>query len=338
MERRKTMGFKNDSVYRTRRILCLVIFVLLLSIIVVCISIACRGTCANHGDSHGPASAKPSAPQPAVTDTPALQTEPAQTDNPPATQAAETPAPSDGIPLVVTEGDMNAVMARLEQLKTLPSDKTIILLDVGHGGFDPGSIGLDTGVREDELNLQVARFVAQKLGEKGYYVFMTRMGSYAVADTKNEDMRLRKEFMKLDIFDAVISIHMNSYPDDRSVDGTRLFYYKEGTKGQTLATIILDEICKATGQRNRGTNSGDLMVVREPVAPSALVECGFISNGVCSQIQIIRKSLLRRSQTVLKSSLTPTIEPCSADIAEMIKNHEKSAQKKLCGFLIKSRL
>lgn len=279
MERRKTMGFKNDSVYRTRRILCLVIFVLLLSIIVVCISIACRGTCANHGDSHGPASAKPSAPQPAVTDTPALQTEPAQTDNPPATQTAETPAPSDGIPLVVTEGDMNAVMARLEQLKTLPSDKTIILLDVGHGGFDPGSIGLDTGVHEDELNLQVARFVAQKLGEKGYYVFMTRMGSYAFAETKNEDMRLRKEFMKLDIFDAAISIHMNSYPDDRSVDGTRLFYYKEGTKGQTLATIILDEICKATGQRNRGTNSGDLMVVREPVAPSALVECGFISNA-----------------------------------------------------------
>lgn len=269
MERRKTMGFKNDSVYRTRRILCLVIFVLLLSIIVVCISLACRGTCANHGDSHGLVSATPSA----------VSTFTPQPETPTATQAAETPAPSDGIPLVVTEGDMSAVMARLEQLKTLPSDKTIILLDVGHGGFDPGSIGLDTGVHEDELNLQVARFVAQKLGEKGYYVFMTRMGSYAVAETKNEDMRLRKEFMKLDIFDAAISIHMNSYPDDRSVDGTRLFYYKEGTKGQTLATIILDEICKATGQRNRGTNSGDLMVVREPVAPSALVECGFISNA-----------------------------------------------------------
>lgn len=326
MERRKTMGFKNDSVYRTRRILCLVIFVLLLSIIVVCISLACRGTCANHGDSHGPVSATPSA----------VSTFTPQPETPTATQAAETPAPSDGIPLVVTEGDMSAVMARLEQLKTLPSDKTIILLDVGHGGFDPGSIGLDTGVHEDELNLQVARFVAQKLGEKGYYVFMTRMGSYAVAETKNEDMRLRKEFMKLDIFDAAISIHMNSYPDDRSVDGTRLFYYKEGTKGQTLATIILDEICKATGQRNRGTNSGDLMVVREPVAPSALVEADSFpmqTRSVCSQIQIIRKSLLRRSQTVLKSSLTPTIEPCNADIAEMRKNHGKNPQqKKLCGF------
>ena len=96
--------------------------------------------------------------------------------------------------------------------------------------------------------------------------------------------------MKLDIFDAAISIHMNSYPDDRSVDGTRLFYYKEGTKGQTLATIILDEICKATGQRNRGTNSGDLMVVREPVAPSALVECGFISNA--NERAFARKSKL----------------------------------------------
>ena len=162
---------------------------------------------------------------------------------------------------------------------------------------------------------------------------MTRMGSYAVAETKNEDMRLRKEFMKLDIFDAAISIHMNSYPDDRSVDGTRLFYYKEGTKGQTLATIILDEICKATGQRNRGTNSGDLMVVREPVAHSLNADSfPMQTRSVCSQIQIIRKSLLRRSQTVLKSSLTPTIEPCNADIAEMRKNHEKSAQKKLCGF------
>lgn len=48
--------------------------------------------------------------------------------------------------------------------------------------------------------------------------------------------------------------------------------------------------------------------------------------------------MLRRSQTVLKSSLTPTIEAGNADIAEMRKNHEESAQKKLCGFLIKSRL
>ena len=101
------MGFKNDSVYRTRRILCLVIFVLLLSIIVVCISIACRGTCANHGDSHGPVSATPSA----------VSTFTPQPETPTATQSTETPAPSDGIPLVVTEGDMSAVMARLEQLK-----------------------------------------------------------------------------------------------------------------------------------------------------------------------------------------------------------------------------
>lgn len=81
MERRKTMGFKNDSVYRTRRILCLVIFVLLLSIIVVCISLACRGTCANHGDSHGPVSATPSA----------VSTFTPQPETPTATQAAETP-------------------------------------------------------------------------------------------------------------------------------------------------------------------------------------------------------------------------------------------------------
>lgn len=271
------MKFKSDEVYRTRRILCLVIFVLLLAIIVVCVTLICRGTCANHGETHGPVSVTPTAQPIQNTDALAQPTAEAQSEAP--TQPVETATPNSGIPYVVTEGDMTAVMARLEQLKTLPASETIVLLDVGHGGFDPGSLGIDTGVQEAELNLQVARYVAEKLGEKGYYVFMTRMGSYAVADSKNEDMRLRKEMMKMDIFDVSVSIHMNSFPNDRSVNGVRLFYYEDGTPGQTLATIILDEVCRATGQRNRGTNSGDLMVVREPIAPSALVECGFISNA-----------------------------------------------------------
>lgn len=196
--------------------------------------------------------------------------------------SAPVSANPSNVPLVVTEGTIDDVYARLNELKALKAQNpnaVIILLDVGHGGFDPGSGGIDSGVTESELNLAVARFVAEKLGEKGYYVFMTRMGEYAVANTKAEDMAARTAMMKNDIFTVAISIHMNSFPSDRSVSGTRLFCYPGSMQGQSLAAGIMSKVAAATGQRNRDVVAEDLMVVREPICPSALVECGFLSNS-----------------------------------------------------------
>lgn len=190
----------------------------------------------------------------------------------------QEPTTDPEIPLAVTEGTMSDVYARLEQLKTLPEDAVIILLDVGHGGFDGGAVGIDTNVHEADLNLQVSRILAQKLAEKGYYVFITRMGDYALASSKSADMEARTAMMKLDIFDVSVSIHMNSFPDDRSVAGTRLYHYTTGTEGERLAEVIMERICAAQNKPYKSTTTGDLMVVREPVAPSALVECGFLSN------------------------------------------------------------
>lgn len=199
----------------------------------------------------------------------------------PTPQITPEPTPEQnayGIPRVVTEGSMNDVLARLEQFKTLPSSETLILLDVGHGGFDPGTIGIDSGVTEAELNLQLSRILAQKLGEKGYFVFMTRMGEYACADTKRDDMNLRTRIMRLDIFDVSVSIHQNALPTDRDVHGVRMYHYKYGTEGEKLAMSILQAICALTDETRTNTNTGNLMVVREPHAPSALVECCFLSN------------------------------------------------------------
>lgn len=189
--------------------------------------------------------------------------------------------PSD-IPLVVTEGTMDDVNARLEALRVLKQQNpnaVIILLDVGHGGFDPGAGGIDSGVTESELNLSVAKYVAAKLGEKGYYVLMTRMGEYAVASSKSEDMAVRTAIMKNDIFTVAVSIHMNSFPNDRTVHGTRLYCYPGSSNGRKLAADIMSRIAAATGQQNRNVVEQDLMVVREPVCPAALVECGFLSNS-----------------------------------------------------------
>lgn len=271
--------FKQEKkVRRTLNILVAIIIVLIIAIVAVA---ACKFSSCNDNTTN-----------PTVTDAPATNAASQPATDTPTDIPAETPAVSEqpteppagggvdanGLAYAPTEGTMEDVYARIEQLKLLPSDATIILIDVGHGGFDPGSIGVETNVKESELNYQVAKLVAQMLGEKGYYVLMTRMGEYALAENKKADMNARKQIMKLDIFDASVSIHMNSFPSDRSVQGVRLYKYQTGTDGERLAETILDSIIAATGQKRRATVADDLMVVREPVAPAALVECGFISN------------------------------------------------------------
>ena len=195
--------------------------------------------------------------------------------------SSESPAPVTDVPLAVTEGDLSAVYARLEQLKQLKAEHPevdIILLDVGHGGFDPGASG-QSGTIESELNLIISRMLAEELANRGYYVFMTRMGEYAVADTKSADMEARTAMMKNDIFTVAVSIHMNSFPRDRSVSGVRVYNYPGSTRGRVLSSIVMHTIAQMTDQRERDTTEEDLMVVREPICPSVLVECGFLSNS-----------------------------------------------------------
>lgn len=269
---------------RVRRILSTVIFILALCILAVLVIII-----KNKSSCISPASNKPlpsdsyigflvtSAPtQPNETPTAVPAVDPTETVGIP--ENSETPRPT-GIAKSVTDGTLEDVLNRLEALKTLPSDERIILIDVGHGGFDGGTVGIDTGVTEARLNLEVARRVSDKLAEKGYYVFLTRMGDYALARSKNADMAERKRIMQLDLFDCCVSIHMNAFESDRSVRGLRCYHYQKGTEGEKLAAAIIGAICDTTDETRRRTHTGNIMVVREPVAPSALVECGFLSNS-----------------------------------------------------------
>ena len=283
-----------------RRILIVAIMVLIVALVVLFASLILRGTCssaANNGimptnepsgspiidvnASTAPATETPATDDPVVTLQPATAIPLNPTDAPsaqpivPGVVIPQSPYPS--IPYCVTEGTFEDVKARLELLKKLPSGETIILLDVGHGGFDGGTVGITSGVTEADINLQVARKVAERLAAKGYFVFMTRMGDYAVGNSKDSDMKWRKQVMKLDIFDVSISIHQNALATDQSVRGARLYAYKNRPESEKLANSIITEYTKFSSYCKNHVYIDNLMVVREPICPSTLVECGFLS-------------------------------------------------------------
>lgn len=153
-----------------------------------------------------------------------------------------------------------------------------VILDAGHGGFDAGASGTDTGVRESELNLQVARLVQKALEEGGARVLMTRTEAGALGDTKREDMARRGELLRTEGADASVSIHMNKF-SDRRVRGPMTYYQAGAEAGQALAACVIDSLTAALDLPPRLPNPGNNFVTRVPACPAVLVECGFLSNG-----------------------------------------------------------
>lgn len=160
----------------------------------------------------------------------------------------------------------------------IPEDAFVIVIDAGHGGFDGGAIGDVTGTAEAGLNLEVAKLLSNDLTARGFWVIMTRKDDNALGDSKQADMAERRRIMKLGCVDAVISIHMNKF-GDKSVKGPMVFYMKNSDEGKRLADKVIERICENVSVPKRFSNPEDLFVLREPSAPSVLVECGFLSNA-----------------------------------------------------------
>ncbi len=156
-------------------------------------------------------------------------------------------------------------------------DPYTVVLDFGHGGFDGGAVGIDTGVVEADLNLAVGKKVQTALERAGCHVLLTRPDEHALGETKNADMHARGELLQNPDADCTVSIHMNKF-SNRRVSGPMTFYQAGADEGQKLAACVIAAITDALALKSRSANPANNFVTRIPAVPSVLVECGFLSN------------------------------------------------------------
>lgn len=163
-------------------------------------------------------------------------------------------------------------------VQVMRQSKGVIVIDAGHGGFDAGASGRITDVREDVLNLAVAKKLKRLLEINGYCVVMTREDDGAVASTKDADMSRREQIIEEADPDAVISIHMNKFAD-ASVSGPIAFYYEKSPEGKALAELIQKQLNEhLEPPKPRTFRPENYFILRAGECPCVLVECGFISN------------------------------------------------------------
>ena len=167
--------------------------------------------------------------------------------------------------------------------EALPLEGLTVALDPGHGGYDGGAVGRVSGTPEKGLNLDVALRLARRLEARGARVVMTREDDRALCDEhppirkKLQDMQRRAVVIAEGGADMVLSIHMNEYAGRRE-SGPQVFYREDCPAGRLLAGAIQAAmIAGLSPKMERTALPGDYYILTLGM-PSALVECGVLSN------------------------------------------------------------
>lgn len=167
--------------------------------------------------------------------------------------------------------------------RQVEKQKDCIVVDVGHGGFDSGKIGVN-GVLEKDINLQIALKLKKTLEDAGMTVVMTReddKGLYdeSASNKKAQDLQRRCDLINEQKPLMTISIHQNSYTSPE-IKGAQVFYYTTSSESQKLAEILQKTLIEQVDTENhREAKANDsYYLLKRTDSVIVIVECGFLSN------------------------------------------------------------
>ena len=161
-------------------------------------------------------------------------------------------------------------------LPVVPVGRYKVVIDPGHGGPDPGAVGIG-GLRETDVVLDVCLQVAQLLQARGVQVLMTRTTEVDV------DLPPRVALANSSRADAFVSVHANALSRYRpDVNGIESFYFQEaGRPSRNLAAALQQQMLSISpGSPDRGVKPARFFVIRRTVMPSTLVEMGFVTGAL----------------------------------------------------------
>jgi N-acetylmuramoyl-L-alanine amidase len=151
---------------------------------------------------------------------------------------------------------------------SVPKGKLLVVIDPGHGGKDPGAIGIG-GIQEKDIILPISLRVAEILQQNGVQAVLTRDSDYFVSLPGRVQMARRAQA------DAFVSIHANSVGLNRpEVSGLETYYYDNGLG---LARSIHNRILQSVNVRDRRVRKARFYVLRQSSMPSVLVETGYVT-------------------------------------------------------------
>lgn len=194
-----------------------------------------------------------------------------------------------------------------------PEDKNVtIVIDPGHGGRDPGKVGVNNCLEKD-INLSISILLKEMLEQEGIKVIMTRqedVGLYSESDSnkKRADLNNRVSIINSSGAQLAVSIHQNSFGEGY-VKGAQVFYYAKSEEGRKLAEMLQEQIKKTIGDGNhrKAKANDNYFMVTKTNCPLVIVECGYLSNPVEAEL-LLKKDYQAKMASGICQALLDYIE------------------------------
>ncbi len=187
-------------------------------------------------------------------------------------QATIVPTQASALPTTPPPSRVPAPSANAGALPSVPKTSMRVVIDPGHGGGDPGAVGIG-GIRESEVVLDISRQVVNLLKQQGVDAVLTR--------SRDEEIELepRVAFAERANGDVFVSIHANAFDASRTdVNGIETYYYSGGGSGsRQLAQLVQTSMIQSLGARDRGVRTANFYVIKNTSMPAILVETGFVT-------------------------------------------------------------
>ncbi len=152
-----------------------------------------------------------------------------------------------------------------------PATRAVVMIDPGHGGRDPGAVGIG-GLRESSVVLPISQRVAAILQQNGVQAVLTRDSDYFVSLQGRVNLAQRANA------DLFVSIHANAISMSRpEVNGLETYYYNNNSL--SLARSIHNSVLQNVTVRDRNVRRSRFFVLRRSSMPSVLVEVGFVTGA-----------------------------------------------------------
>lgn len=154
--------------------------------------------------------------------------------------------------------------------------EALIVIDPGHGGQDPGKVGVNDALEKD-INLAIAEKLRKNLEDMGVQIVMTREDDM-VPDGKKEDLKKRVDLINEVKPELVVCIHQNSFTN-QTVAGPQVFYHGESDVSKEISQMLQEELWQIDTEHKREIKGNEsYYMLSETSVPTVIVECGFLSN------------------------------------------------------------
>lgn len=173
---------------------------------------------------------------------------------------------------------------RLVSMQKPKEGERVVVIDAGHGGVDPGKIGINDALEKD-VNLKIVEKLKDLLEQEDVKVVLTRDRDEGLYDSSSRNKKVQDMQRRCSLIDETapmltVSIHQNSYHQE-SIKGAQVFYHAQSQDGKLLAELIQEELRTTLDKDNKRQAKANrsYYLLKKTGTPIVIVECGFLSNS-----------------------------------------------------------